>query len=125
MNARMLTVFASSAALLFVAATACTDTTVEPVSTVTSANIFNDPSSYTKFLAKLYAGLAVGGETSGDGNTDIQGIDEGFSQYLRLYWQMEELPTDEAVIAWNDAGVQELNTQIWGSSNQFLGAMYS
>ena len=38
---------------------------------------------------------------------------------------MEEFSTDEAVIAWNDAGVQELNTQLWSSSNQFLGAMYS
>ena len=78
MNARICTVFASSAALLFVAATACTDTTVEPVSTVTSANIFNDPTSYQKFIAKLSAGLAVGGETSPDGNTDIQGIDGCF-----------------------------------------------
>jgi hypothetical protein len=28
------------------------------------------------------------------------------------------------VIAWNDAGVQELNTQLWSSSNQFLVSMY-
>ena len=61
MNARTCTVFASAAALLFVAATSCTDLTVPPVSTVTTANIFNDPTSYQKFVAKLYVGLAVGG----------------------------------------------------------------
>ena len=54
------------------------------------------------------------------GLPDIQGIDEGFSQYIRLLWQMEELPTDETAIAWNDQGVQELNTQLWSSNNQFL-----
>jgi hypothetical protein len=124
MNARTLTVFASSAALLFVAATSCTDTTVQPVSTVTSANIFNDPTSYQKFLAKLYAGLAVGGETSGDGNTDIQGIDGGFSQYLRLYWEMEELPTDEAVLAWGDVGIPDMNKQTWNAQNVFPQSMY-
>jgi len=124
MNARTCTVFASSAALLFVTATACTDTTVQPVSTVTSANIFNDPSSYQKFLAKLYAGLAVGGQTSGDGNTDIQGIDGGFSQYLRLYWEMEELPTDEAVLAWGDIGIPDMNKQIWNAFNVFPQSMY-
>ena len=124
MNARTCTVFASSAALLFLVATSCTDTTVQPVSTVTSANIFNDPSSYQKFLAKLYAGLAVGGETSGDGNTDIQGIDGGFSQYLRLYWEMEELPTDEAVLAWGDIGIPEMNKQTWNSANVFPQSMY-
>ncbi|MFQ5537842.1 MAG: RagB/SusD family nutrient uptake outer membrane protein [Gemmatimonadota bacterium] len=112
-------------AVLLVAASGCTDLIVEPKSTVTGANVFNDPASYRAFLAKLYAGLAVTGQQGAAGRGDIQGIDEGFSHYIRLLWQMEELPTDEAVISWNDAGVQELNTQLWGSSNQFLGAMYS
>jgi hypothetical protein len=115
---------AVAAALVMGGTAACTDITVPPKSTVTGANIFNDPSSYRAFLAKLYAGLAVTGQQGGAGRGDISGIDEGFSQYIRLYWQMQELPTDEVVIAWNDAGVQELNTQIWSSSNQFLVSMY-
>ena len=124
MNARTFTVFAGSAALLFVTATSCTDLTVPPVSTVTTANIFNDPTSYQKFLAKLYAGLAVGGEASGDNDTDIQGINGGFSQYLRLYWEMEELPTDEAVLAWGDIGIPDMNTQTWNAFNVFPQSMY-
>lgn len=112
------------ASALLLGTAACTDITTPPKSTVTSENIFNDPNSYRAYLAKLYAGLAVSGQQGPAGREDIRGIDEGFSQYLRLYWQMQELPTDEAVIAWNDAGVQELNTQIWSSSNQFLVAMY-
>ena len=103
---------------------ACTDLVVEPKSTVTGANIFNDPSSYRSFIARIYAGLAVSGQEGPAGRPDIAGIDEGFSQYWRLYWQMQELPTDEAAIAWNDAGIQELNTQIWSESNQFLISMY-
>ncbi|HET9984459.1 MAG TPA: RagB/SusD family nutrient uptake outer membrane protein [Longimicrobiales bacterium] len=113
-----------AAAVLLLGAAGCTDLVVEPKSTVTGANVFNEPTAYKSFLAKLYAGLAVTGQRGPDGSADIQGIDEGFSQYVRLIWQMEELPTDEAVIAWNDAGVQELNTQLWSSSNQFLVAMY-
>jgi hypothetical protein len=124
MNTTFRRTLAAAAALLLGGAAACTDITVPPKSTVTGANIFNDPSSYRAFMAKLYAGLAVTGQQGGAGRGDISGIDEGFSQYIRLYWQMQELPTDEAVIAWNDAGVQELNTQIWSSSNQFLVAMY-
>jgi hypothetical protein len=114
----------AGAAFLFLIAAACTDPTVQPVSTVTEANIFNDPSSYQKFLAKLYAGLAVGGESSGDGRTDIQGIDGGFSQYLRLYWEHEELPTDEAVLAWGDVGIPDMNTQTWNAFNVFPQSMY-
>ena len=112
--------------LLLAAALACNnDLTVQPKSTITSANIFSDTGSYRAFLAKLYAGLVVTGQSGPDGNPDIGGIDEGFSQYVRGYWQLQELPTDEAIIGWGDIGLPELNTQTWSSSNPFTTAMYS
>jgi len=107
-------------------ATACTDLTVAPKSTVTAGNVFTDPASYRAFVAKLYAGLAVTGQQGGAGQPDLDpSFDEGFSQYIRLWWQMNELPTDEAIIAWNDGSLSELNSGNWGSSNAFLGAMYN
>jgi hypothetical protein len=112
------------ASLALGAAAACTDVTVEPKSSVSSANIFNEPTSYKAFIAKIYGGLALTGNSGPAGSADIQTNDEGFSHYLRLVWQMNELPTDEAAIAWNDAGVQELNTQMWASANSFLTSMY-
>jgi hypothetical protein len=112
-----------AAGVLMVAA-ACTDPSVAPKSTVSGANIFSEASSYKAFLAKVYAGLATSGQQGPAGAGDIQGLDEGFSQYLRLYWEMQELPSDEAALAWNDGPVQELNTQNWSSSNGFLGSMY-
>ena len=112
------------AAFSMLAATACTDVTVAPKSTVASTNIFNEASSYRAFIAKIYAGLAVTGQQGPAGSADITSNDEGFSSYTRLIWQMQELPTDEAAIAWNDDGVQTLNTQLWTSSNPFLGMMY-
>ena len=103
---------------------ACTDLLVEPKSTVTSGNVFTDAASYRSFLAKLYAGLAVSGQQGPSGNPDIEGSDEGFGQYIRGYWQLQELPTDEAVIGWGDAGLPEMVTSQWASSNQFVTAMY-
>jgi len=113
-----------AAALLILGAGGCTDTTELPTSTITDTNYFDDPSSYRAFLAKVYAGLAVTGQRGPFGDGDIEGIDEGFSQYLRLYWEMQELPTDEAVIAWGDPGIPETNTQLWASNNPFVVAMY-
>ena len=114
-----------TACVLLLAAAACKDLVVEPKSTVTSGNIFSDASSYRAFLAKLYAGLVTSGQAGPDGDPDIGGIDEGFSQYIRGYWQLQELPTDEAIIGWGDIGLPELNTQLWASSNPFIAAMYS
>ena len=120
MNRKTLQVVA--AALLALAA-ACTDPTVQPKSTITDANIFNDATSYQKFIAKIYGGLALSGQQGPYGQPDISGIDEGFSQYLRLYWELEELPTDEAVIAWNDIGLPEMNTQTWNAQSNMVVAM--
>ena len=111
---------------LLAASAACTDLGVEPKSTVTSANIFNDPNSYRQFLAKLYAGLSITGQIGPFGSPDIQSIaDEGFSGYMRLYWNMQELPTEEAVIAWGDGFLQDLNTQEWATTNEFVSGMYA
>jgi len=102
----------------------CTDLTVAPKSTVTEANMFSDPNSYRAFIARVYAGLALSGQAGGAGLPDISGIDEGFSQYLRLHWELEELPTDEAVIGWGDIGLPEMNTATWTSSSRMVVAMY-
>jgi starch-binding outer membrane protein, SusD/RagB family len=113
------------AAALLVGAAGCTDLTTEPRSTVTAANIFNDPASYRAFLAKLYGGLAVTGQEGPAGQPDISGIDEGFSQYIRGFWQLQTLPTDEAVIGWGDPDLPELNSMEWTASNDFTTAFYA
>src|SRR5205085_10323018 len=107
MNRRTIAAFAFTAAIASFSA-GCTDTTVLPTSAITETNIFKDPASYQQFLARLYSGLAVSGQQGPAGRPDIGGIDEGFSQYLRLYWEVQELPTDEAVIAWGDIRIPEM-----------------
>lgn len=123
-NIRRKTGLAVAALAIGLGLSACTDVLVEPKSTVTGGNIFTDASSYRSFLAKLYAGLAVSGQQGPSGRPDIEGNDEGFGQYVRGLWQLQELPTDEAVIGWGDAGLPEMVTGQWGSTNQFVGAMY-
>ena len=86
--------------------------------------VITDPANYIHVLAKLYAGLAVSGQQGPSGQPDISGIDEGFGQYLRGYWYMQELTTDEAVIAWNDQTIKDLHWQTWGSSDVFITAFY-
>lgn len=111
--------------LVLAALSACTDLDVEPRNEATPEVFFSEDESYERFLARLYAGLAVTGQQGPAGNPDIKSLDEGFSSYLRQYWQLQELPTDEAVIAWNDEGLPDLVTQTWGAGNQFVRALYS
>jgi hypothetical protein len=124
MKSRINHALALAGTLLVLAATACTDLTLAPKSDPTDANVFQDPGAYRAFIARLYAGLAVSGQQGPAGKADIQGIDEGFSQYLRLFWEHQELPTDEAVIGWGDLGLPEMNTMNWAVNNTFVAAMY-
>jgi hypothetical protein len=116
---------AGALVLAAAAASGCGDLTVQPKSDVTSRNFYNDTSSYKSYLAKLYAGLVTTGQSGPSNDPDIGGIDEGFSQYVRGYWQLQELPTDEAIIGWGDIGLPELNKQTWSANNPFITAMYS
>lgn len=124
MNLRTWRVLGIGAAFFTLAVAGCTDTTVEPKSTISDANIFNDPAAYRAFLAKLYGGLALTGQQGPNGQPDINGIDEGFSNYVRAYWYAQELPTDEAVLGWGDPGVPDLISWRWDASNDFIKTVY-
>src|SRR5213083_2470204 len=128
MNNRTRGAWTVAMAFLFLTVGACTDTLVQPKSTISEGNVFADVGSFKKFLAKIYAGLAVTGQQGGAGQPDIDPAvfpDEGFSNYVRLLWNLNELPTDEAAVAWGgDLSIQELNTALWAANNAFVKGMY-
>jgi hypothetical protein len=92
---------------------------------LTSAAVYDNPANYKKVLARLYSGLSVTGQQGPAGQADISGIDEGFGQYLRMYWYLQELSTDEAVIGWNDATIKDFHEQDWSADDGFIYACYS
>ncbi len=96
----------------------------EPITEVTAASLYKDFGNYKNLLAKLYGGLAVGGQEGGDGLGDIADIDGGFSNYMRLLYIMQEVTTDEAVLGWNDGTLPEFHKMTWTPSNEFNNAMY-
>jgi len=107
----------------------CTnDLNVTPLDkSVTTSNVTFTKSSgpYVQYLAKLYAGLATGGIQGGDNQVDITGYDGGSQAgYLRPLWNLQELPTDEAMCCWNDQTIQNFHLLSWTASDIFLEAFY-
>ncbi len=100
------------------------DLNLEPKYGLNAGTVYENPDNYINVLAKLYAGLSMTGNQGPAGDADISGIDEGFSSYLRVLWNLEEVPTDEAVVGWNDPGLPELNTLEWVATNPWSSAMY-
>ena len=95
-----------------------------PTNDVTAAQVYSTSAGYTAAFAKVYGSYALTGNTGPAGNGDIQGIDEGTSDFVRLYWNAQELTTDEAVCAWGDPGVPDLHAMNWSASNPILTGLY-
>ena len=73
---------------------------------------------------KIYANMALTGQKGPAGDADINGIDEGTSDFFRQIWNMNELPTDEAICCWADAGIPEYNFAQWDASHGMIKCSY-
>jgi hypothetical protein len=113
------------AAGLTALSTACTkDLDQIPDYSANAEVVYSDPAQIQQVLARLYATYAVSGQQGPAGQPDISGIDEGFSNYIRVYWQLQEITTDEAVLGWNDGNLPSVNTMTWNADNEFVRATY-
>src|SRR5260221_586159 len=91
---------------------------------VTSQQVYSTAAGYTQAMAKVYGAFALTGNQGPAGSGDIQGIDEGTSDFFRLYWNAQELSTDEAVVAWGDPGLQDFHLMNWTANNPMLQVLY-
>lgn len=99
------------------------DPSIDPDS-INASSVQSNPEYAKQTLAKVYASLALTGQKGPSDAPDIQGIDEGTSQFTRLLFYMQELPTDNAIVAWSDPGVPDFHNMNWTSSNGIIEAMY-
>jgi hypothetical protein len=98
-----------------------------PSNAKSPSEIFSTVDGYKSVLAKLYATLSVTGANGPAGSPDIGGgLDEGSQVgFIRAYFNLEELPTDEAVVAWNDQTIWDYHNLRWTSGDPFLKGAYA
>jgi hypothetical protein len=101
------------------------DLDVKPIDpkTILAGNLGDDPVYMKQTLGKIYASFIISGQGS-NGGDDITASDGNFFTTTRALWNVQEITTDEAICAWGDIGISDLNTQTWNSSNPFLTALY-
>ena len=105
----------------------CTKLDLTPTNDLIADNVYTSVGGYKQSLAKVYGAFALTGNAS-VGQPDIPTEiirDEGNSDFLRLYWNLQELTTDEAVWSWqSDGGIQGLHEMTWSSSNSIINGLY-
>jgi len=119
--------FISTIAFLLTGSYSCVnDLNVTPIdpNMSTAESVYQSESDFLAGLSKLYGNLAVTGQIGPAGDADIASNDEGANQYWRTYWIAQELPTDEAINGWADAGVPEMSQMTWTEFNYGISALY-
>ncbi len=98
-----------------------------PVNDLTPEKTFSTAAGYKSVLAKIYGTLAITGNSGPAGNPDISGgLDEGSQvAFIRMLFNCQELPTDEAVVAWNDQTIKDFHNLKFTSADPFLKGIYA
>lgn len=99
------------------------DITPQDPTKILAGNLNDDPVYMQQVLGKIYASFIISGQGA-NGGDDIVASDGNFFTSMRALWNLQEITTDEAICAWGDVGIADLNTQTWSPSNPFLTALY-
>jgi len=110
-------------ALVFTSCVNDLDIKPKDPNTILAGNLGDDPVYMKETLGKIYASFIISGQGA-NGGDDITASDGNFFTTMRALWNCQEITTDEAICAWGDVGIADLNTQSWSPSNPFLTALY-
>lgn len=106
------------AVLFFLGTTSCVqDLDRRPTNDDIAQNVYESAEGTMQALAKVYGAWSL---TEGD----VIGIDDGMSGFTRAFWNLQELPTDEAKCAWNDVAIYGLNEIDWNASTGYIQGLY-
>lgn len=111
----------AAAGILALGMASCSDdlniTSIDPQSSTTY--------NVSELLAKQYATLGLTGQKGGAGKGDLS-MDEGESGFYRTMFNLECMPSDECLWAWqNDTDVPAITNLAWTSSSSRASWCYS
>lgn len=107
---------------------ACTkDLDRKPLNSNISDVQYSTPLGYKQVLAKVYGSYSLVSSVGvGSSDINIAGItDAATTDFVRSWWNLQELTTDEAVCAWNDGNLQSFHNFNWTSGNVLINATFS
>lgn len=83
------------------------------------------PESVPSLFNKCYANITLAGNSGPDGDCDINGLDGGTTGMVRQMFNINELPTDEAICCWGgDPGIPDFNFNTYDASHPMVKGYY-
>ena len=99
-----------------------------PTNDITADQVYSTSIGYKQAIAKVYGAMALSGNAGAAGNPDIPSqiiSDEGNSDFLRMFWYLQCLSTDEAGWTYhNNTDPIGIHQMTWSSVNQTVAGLY-
>lgn len=97
-----------------------------PTNDIIADQVYSTPEGYKQSFAKIYAAWALVG-TRGPSSLigDLAGFDPAQTDFLRQYWNLQELTSDESTCAWPDPGVPDATYGTPGPDNIMVKGLYA
>lgn len=102
----------------------CTDDLDQmPITETTSASVYTTEANYQAVLGKLYASFVIAGQEKGGTNPDLSS--NTGQDFMRCYFNMQEMGTDEVINTWIEGdklkGLTYLN---WDANDSWVADTY-
>ena len=94
-----------------------------PTNDITSEKVYSTFLGYKQVMAKVYGAYSqVGNDLAS--KDDITMGDGASADFVRCFFNLQSLTTEEAICTWTDSGIPDLNFMNWSSSNTFISGLY-
>ncbi|GGE25073.1 RagB/SusD family nutrient uptake outer membrane protein [Sphingobacterium cellulitidis] len=112
--------------MLILSISSCSEDLLDltPKNDITADQVYSSEQGYKEAFLKIYGSLSMtsGG---GEGASDLAGIDAGQSDFFRLYWNIQQLTSDETLCGWNDPGVPDMVYGTPDADNIMVKGLYT
>jgi hypothetical protein len=99
-----------------------------PANTLTSEDAYKNLDGYKRVLARVYGSMVLTSQnapaTGCFGCGDVKGVDEGFSDFFRNYWTVQDMSTDMAKWKYADDGLYDIQFNRWDAGNPLVEGLY-
>lgn len=95
-----------------------------PTNDVTSELVYSSFDGYKSVLAKVYGAYALTGNDGPVNKPDLSLGDEAIGDFIRCFFNLQSMTTEEAICTWTDNGIPDLNYLTWSSNNVFVSGAY-
>lgn len=113
-----------AASMMFSTSSCLDDLNRFPENDIVSKDVYNTVNGHKGVMAKVYGAFGMTGNSEAMWDADILLGDGSSPDFLRSFFNLQCLTTEEVINGWTDNGITDLNFNTWSASNSNVQSLY-